>query len=264
MTTSRSITFLLVSFIMLVSLPGCSLFPAAPPPTLVPDAAGLPVTGIAGTVTDRNGLPAAGAYVYAYRSPRGGLRGPADFEAAVGSDGSYLLDLTEGNYHLVARRRPDGGDTGPPRPGDAWALPAKNPITVAPGRLVPVDFVLQTVSQPMLMREGTLTGGDTGLTGILVDAQGRPVAGAFALAYAGSDFKRMPEATSPAVGDDGRFTLYIDRPGFWCLAARTRTRGQPAPGELYGVLGTGDQGCRQVDAGQLIDVGPIRLAPYHR
>jgi hypothetical protein len=127
-----------------------------------------------------------------------------------------------------------------------------------------VDFVLQTVSQPMLMREGTLTGGDTGLTGVLVDGQGQPVAGAFALAYAGSDFRRMPEATSPAVGDDGRFILYVDRPGLWCLAARTRTRGQPIPGELYGVLGDGDQGCRQVSSGQLVDVGSIRLAPYRR
>jgi hypothetical protein len=264
MTMSRYATFLLTGFALLVSLSGCSLAPVAAPPALVLESRDSSVTGIAGTVTDHNGLPASGAYVYAYRSPRGGLRGPADFEAVVGNDGGYLLDLIEGSYHLVARRRPDGGDAGPPRAGDAWALPAKNPVTVTPGRLVPVDFVLQTVSQPRLMREGTLTGGDTGLTGILVDDQGHPVSGAFALAYADSDYRRMPAATSPAVGEDGRFTLYVDRPGRWCLAARTRTRGQPIPGELYGVLDEGAKGCRQVSPGQLIDVGPIRLFPYHR
>lgn len=251
----RSMAFLF----LLGSLVGCALPPAGSSQPAQPA-----VTGIAGTVTDRNGLPAVGAYVYAYRNPRGGLRGPADFEAAVGSDGGYLLDLVEGSYHLVARRRPDGGDAGPPRPGDAWALPAKNPVTVGRGRLVAVDFVLQTVSQPMLMREGTLTGGDTGFTGVLVDVQGRPVTGAFVLGYPDSDFRRMPEATSPAVGEDGRFTLYVDRPGRWCLAARTRTRGQPAPGELYGVLGEGDKGCRQLSAGQLLDVGVFPLAPYRR
>lgn len=250
----------LVSLLLLAGLLGCS----TTPPTAAPQPGVAAMTGIAGTVTDRQGLPAAGAYVYAYRSPHGGLRGPADFEAVVQGDGRYLLDLVEGNYHLVARRRPDGGDAGPPRPGDAWALPAKNPVTVAPGQLVSVDFVLQTVSQPMLMREGTLTGGDTGLTGVLVDAAGRPVAGAFVLGYAGSDFRRMPEATSPAVGEDGRFTLYVDRPGRWCLAARTRTRGQPVPGELYGVLGDGGDGCRQLAAGQLLEVGSIRLVPYRR
>jgi hypothetical protein len=222
------------------------------------------VTGIAGTVTGRDGAPAAGAYVYAYRSARGGLRGPADFEAAVGADGRYLLDLVEGSYHLVARQRPEGGDAGPPRPGDAWALPAQNPVVVRPGTLVAVDFVLHTVAQPMLMREGTLTGGDTGFTGVLLDAEGRPVAGAFVLGYPDGDYRRMPEATSPAVGADGRFTLYVERPGRWCLAARTRTRGQPVAGELFGVLGDGDAACRELGAGQLLEIGAIPLAPYRR
>jgi hypothetical protein len=222
------------------------------------------VTGIAGTVTARNGVPAAGGYVYAYRSARGGLRGPADFEAQVGTDGRYLLDLVEGSYHLVARQRPDGGDAGPPRPGDAWALPANNPVVVRPGELTPVDFVLHTVAQPMLMREGTLTGGDTGFTGVLVDADGHPVAGAFVIAYPDLDFRHIPAATSPAVGADGRFTLYVERAGQWCLAARTRTRGQPLAGEPFGVLGEGGSACRELRAGQLLDVGPIRLLPYRR
>jgi hypothetical protein len=223
-----------------------------------------PLTGITGKVTDHHGVPAAGAYVFAYRSPRGGLRGPADFEAAVDRDGRYLLDLIEGSYHLVARQRPDGGDAGPPRTGDAWALPARNPVTVVAGKLTPVDFTLQTVAQPMLLREGTLTSGDTGFTGTLLDVAGRPVPGSFVLAYPDSDFRRMPEATSPAVGADGRFTLYVERPGRWCLAARTRTRGQPVAGELYGVLGAGAAGCREVAAGELLEIGPLRLAPYRR
>jgi hypothetical protein len=231
---------------------------AAPAPSPVS------ATGIAGSVTDRTGVPAVGAYVYAYRSARGGLRGPADFEAPVGSDGRYLLDLVEGSYHLVARQRPDGGDSGPPRAGDAWALPMQNPVTVTSGVLTTIDFVLHTVAQPMLLREGTLTSGDTGFTGVLVDAAGRPVTGAFVIAYPDSDFRHMPAATSPAVGEDGRFTLYLARPGQWCLAARTRTRGQPVTGELYGVLGEGPAGCREVVAGQVIDVGPLRLTPYRR
>jgi hypothetical protein len=135
---------------------------------------------------------------------------------------------------------------------------------VVSGQLTSVDFVLHTVTQPMLMREGTLTGGDTGFTGVLVDAAGRPLAGAFVLAYPDSDFRCMPEATSPAVGEDGHFTLYVERPGRWCLAARTRTRGQPVAGELYGVLGEGAAGCREVATGVLVEVGPLTLRPYRR
>ena len=114
----------------------------------------------------------------------------------------------------------------------------------------------------MLMREGTLTSGDTGLTGLLVDAAGQPVPGAFVIAYPDADFQRMPEATSAAVGEDGRFHLYVGRNGQWCLAARTRTRGQPIAGELYGLLGTRESSCRNTVSGQVIDVGMIHLTPY--
>lgn len=221
-----------------------------------------PELGITGQVTDGRGSPATGAFVYAYRNPRSNLRGPADFEAQVGGDSRYFLDLVEGDYYLVARMRQSGADAGPPKVGDAWALPAKNPVTVKPGEVTTVDFVLKGVTQPMLMREGTLTSGDTGFTGLLVDGDGQPLPGAFVIAYPDTDFQRMPEATSPAVGDDGRFLLYVARPGQWCLAARTRTRGQPIAGEPYGLLGKQESGCRDTVPGQVLDVGKIRLTPY--
>ncbi len=252
------------SFLLLLLV---TFLAACAPQTSVPnpvEVAATGPTGIAGRVVDRQGAPAVGAYVYAYRSARGGLRGPADFEAAVDADGRYLLDVVEGRYHLVARQRRGGADAGPPRPGDAWAIYAGNPVTVAAGRTSRADFVLQGVTQPMLMREGSLSAGDTGFTGRLVDRKGRAVAGAFVLAYRDVDFRRMPDFTSPAVGEDGHFILYVPAAGRFCLAARTRTRGQPMPGELYGVLGEGDAGCRQVEKGTLADVGTIVLTPYRR
>ncbi len=245
-----------LSCLLLPVLLGCA---AAVPPAVTVDEPGL--TGIAGTVSDAAGAPAAGAYVYAYRSARGGLRGPADFEAEVGGDGRYFLDLVEGRYHLVARSRPGGSDVGPPRAGDAWALFARNPVEVRPGRTSRADFRLQRVTQPMLMREGTLTSGETGFTGRLVDAEGEPVSGAFVLAYGSADFQRRPDYTSPAVGEDGRFTLYLPGPGRFCLAARLQTRGQPRAGEPYGVL-EGD--CPQAQEGRLLDVGSIVLRPYRQ
>ena len=220
--------------------------------------------GIAGQVIDNHGHPAIGAYVYAYRNMRGNLRGPADFESQVGEDSNYYLDLVEGDYYLVARMRQSGVDAGPPKSGDAWALPAKNPVAVNPGEVTTVNFVLQGIAQPMLMREGTLTSGDTGFTGLLIDAKGQPIPGAFVIAYPDNDFQRMPEATSATVGEDGRFHLYVERMGQWCLAARTRTRGQPISGELYGVLGTNGSGCRNTVSGQIIDVETIQLTPYRQ
>lgn len=218
--------------------------------------------GVAGRVTNSMGNSAAGAYVYAYRNLRSNLRGPADFEASVNSSGHYFLDMVEGDYYLVARLRQSGADAGPPKLGDAWALPEKNPVTVQFGERTNIDFVLQGVAQPMLMREGTLTSGDTGFTGLLIDSERKPLPGAFVIAYPEPDYQRMPEATSPAVGEDGRFHLYVEQGGQWCLAARTRPRGQPIAGEPYGLLGTGADGCRKAVSGKVIDVGTILLTPY--
>ncbi len=242
-------------------LSACASAPG-PPAT---EAVTLPgATGIAGRVSGHDGAPAQGAFVYAYRSPRGGLRGPADFEAPVGEDGRYFLDLVEGRYYLVARARRGGADAGPPRPGDAWALFPRNPVAVAAGLTSRADFVLQGISQPMLLREGSLTAGDTGFRGRVVDGRGKPVSGAFAMAYRDADFRRMPDFTSPAVGEDGGFLLYVPEAGTYCLAVRTRTRGQPMAGELYGVLGEGRQGCRSLRQGEILEVGAIVVAPYRR
>lgn len=249
---------LLITLILASSCAEKSFPPAGTGPTTLQEG---PV-GITGQVTDNTNSAATGAYVYAYRNMRGNLRGPADFEARVDNNGRYFLDLVEGDYYLVARMRQSGADAGPPKPGDAWALPARNPVTVNATEVTVVNFTLQGIAQPMLMREGTLTSGDTGFSGLLVGSDDKPLPGAFVIAYPGEDFQRMPEATSPAVGDDGRFQLFVERPGQWCLAARTRTRGQPIAGEPYGKLAGDQSACREAVTGRMIDVGTIRLTPY--
>lgn len=218
-------------------------------------------TGIAGLVADRDGSPAAAVHVYAYRNPRSGLRGPADFESVTDAAGEYFLDLAEGNYYLVARIRRSGGEAGPPRPGDAWALYPHNPVEVQADRTSRADFHLQGIAQPMLLKNGSLATGDTGFAGRLVDGAGRPVPGAFVLAYRDQDTRRMPDATSTAVGEDGKFVLYVPQPGQWCLAARTRMRGQPQRGELYAAAEA--ENCREVEPGQVLEVREIVLRPYH-
>ncbi len=198
-----------------------------------------PQTGLYGQVSRSDGQPASGAWVFAYRRQPEKLRGPADYAARVMRQGEYVLDLIPGRWYLVARNRQQGAISGPPKAGDAWAVYPGNPIELAEQQVERIDFHLQGVAQPMLLREGSLTSGDTGLRGRLVDGQGRPVAGAIALAYQSRDFRRMPDQTSAAVGSDGRFVLYLPQPGRYCLAARERTRGQPIQGELYGLLAAG-------------------------
>ena len=219
-------------------------------------------TGVRGIVLQQDGSVATGAFVYAYRTARHGLRGPADFGVRVERNGEYFLDLVAGEYHLVARHRQSGADAGPPRPGDSWAIHPHNPVLIEEGQFALVDFTLQGGSVPRQVREGSLTTGDTGFRGQLVDAGGRPFAGAFVLAYRTADFHRMPDLTSTPANEDGNFTLFVPEPGRYCLAARTQTRGQPRAGEPYGILGAKGDACRLAVDGEILDVGTITLKPY--
>ncbi|MDF1580489.1 MAG: hypothetical protein P1P74_06870 [Desulfuromonadales bacterium] len=236
---------------------------AAAPRKATSLAAEVGTTGVRGQVLDPDGEILPGAYVYAYRSARGGLRGPADFAAAVDPQGHYFLDLVEGTYHLTARWRKTGADEGPPRAGDAWALFPHNPVIVRPGYTARADFVLRTQQRTHIAREGSLASGDTGFRGQLVAGDGTPLAGAFVLAYRNADFRRIPDYTSLPADAGGNFTLYLPTAGSWCLAARTATRGQPRRGEPYGRLGAGEAACRQLAQGEISDVGTIVLTPYH-
>jgi hypothetical protein len=218
---------------------------------------------VIGTVLTRAGVPATGAYVYAYSSDSKGFRGPADFAAIVDAEGHYTLDVIQGAYHLVARQRRSGAGSGPPQVGDAWAVYEKNPISVDGQDVGPADFRLQIGTGLHQVRQGSLTSGDTGFTGTLTSIS-EIVEGAFVLAYRSPDFRRMPDFTSLPAGQDGRFVLYVPNPGRYCLAARKQTRGQPREGEPYGTLGPGEAGCRQVNRGEILEVGTITLRPHRR
>ena len=219
---------------------------------------------ISGTVLTPDGIPATGAYVYAYRTDSKGLRGPADFAASVDADGHFTLDVIQGQYHLIARQRQSGGGSGPPRAGDAWAVYASNPVLINGPDTGPANFLLQAGTGLHQVRQGSLTSGDTGFSGILKSVEGESVEGAFVLAYRSADFRRMPDFTSLPAGPDGRFVLYVPDSGRYCLAARKQTRGEPREGEPYGTLGEGEASCRQVNQKQILDVGTITLRPHRR
>jgi len=242
---------------LLIGVGGCQR------PTL-PTGDAAAAASFYGEVAGSDEAPGKGAYVYAYLSNRNGLRGPADYAARVEADGSYLLELPPGTYYLICRWRASGSTSGPPRSGDAFALHAGNPVTIAGGVRRRADFALQTVGQQQSLRQGSLTSSDTGIRGRLVDREGQAVAGAFVLAYSSPDYRHSPDWTSLPADDTGHFILYLPGAGRYCLAARTGTRSQPREGELYGRLGDGENGCRDLAQGEIVDIGILVLRPYRR
>jgi hypothetical protein len=150
------------------------------------------------------------------------------------------------------------------RPGDAWAIHPDNPLEVTTGRFTRADFTLRQGGRPGLARGGAVATGKTGLTGRAVDPAGSPVAGLTALVYRGQDIQRMPDFAAAPTGGDGRFVVHLPTAGRYCVVLRSRTRGQPRRGELYGTLEPRTAPCREIAAGQMLDVGTVTVAPYRR
>ena len=214
---------------------------------------------------DLPGPPARRRHVYAYRRPSANFLGPADFASAPsGRDGSYLIDLVEGSYWLVARKRASGSDAGPLVPGDLQRVHPGNPATVAPGAFTVVDLELEEMRDLMFSRTGPRGPTATGIRGRITDASGAPVAWVFAIAYTSADMRRVPDFTSAMTAADGRYVIYLPAGGRYWVGARKHIREKPAPGEPFGLFEGSPDHAVEVATGAFAEGIDIVLGPFGR
>ena len=252
--------------LLLLLLAGCAAPAGQPDPGAggPPAPVGVPTQGVRGRVTYQ-GRPLAGASVYAYRRQIANFLGPADFASAPsGSDGSYLIDLVEGSYWLVARKRASGSDAGPLVPGDLQRIHPGNPAAVSPGAFTTVDLELEEMRDLMFSRTGPRGPTATGIRGRITDAAGAAVAWVFAIAYASADMRRVPDFTSAMTAEDGRFVIYLPAGGRYWVGARKHIRDRPAPGEPFGLYEGSPDHAVEVATGAFVDDIDVVLRPYDR
>lgn len=212
---------------------GCA--PQARHSAIYLDGAGQ--SGITGTLTlKQDGQPVSGAYVNVYPSHVPNLLGPSTYiSSPTGADGSYRLDVPPGKYYVVARKRTSGMATGPISTGDYFSEDSRQVTEIKAGKLTKVDLAMAHMTAPMFFKQGSAASvTETGITGILVDAAGKPLPGGFAIAYTNDDIQRLPDYASSLTNDQGEFTLYLPKGGEYYLAARMHAWDMPHPGELYG------------------------------
>jgi hypothetical protein len=178
--------------------------------------------------------PLAEAYVSVYREGMD-LKGPPyTTSQPSGPDGDYSISLPPGKYFFILRQRKGGDAVGPVRTGDLHSE-VVGPITVRGGETISRDLVaVRKVGETKDLPSTTPAPTTTGISGVITDADGKPVKDARLHAYTYPQMSERPKYVSEATGADGRYVLFFPEGGTYYLAARNRFGGPPKIGELYG------------------------------
>lgn len=212
------------------------------------------VNGSAGTghLQGQITMPVEGAQLYIYK-PGMDLYGPAfAISPVTGNDGRFALELPDGSYIAVVRKRVGGEENGPVLAGDNRSEFLQVAVQ---GGVVELD-----ISAPVKIGDQRQFTGDaeitkTGLSGHVFDSDGKPVEGARVHIYDHVQMSERPKFVSEKTGPDGRFMVYLPAGGTYYLAARNKFGGPPKLGDLYGRFdkGTIEPSAVVVEEGQLLE-----------
>nr|NIS40271.1 carboxypeptidase regulatory-like domain-containing protein [Desulfuromonadales bacterium] len=189
-------------------------------------------TAIRGEITYRD-EPLERVYLYVYRDPSGGFKGPG-YQIVPVEKGRFRLRLPPGEYYLLARKRQKGGRYGPIEIGDYFNYYYGNPVTVEDGETRTVR--IETITRLSMLEQDDDAGSLRGVRGTIIGPAGKPAAGVRVFAYRGTAMTGTPKHFSDPSGADGQFDLPLPAGTFYLLA-RESFGGPAAPGERYGKYG---------------------------
>ncbi|MBE0499847.1 MAG: carboxypeptidase regulatory-like domain-containing protein [Desulfuromonadales bacterium] len=191
------------------------------------DSVSVELGHISGTIL----TPLEGTTLNVYKKGMDLYGPPFTSSNLTGEDGSFDLALPPGEYIAVARKRKNGELSGPVLAGDNRS-----------------DFITLTVNgdQQGLSIIAPFKVGDsrrltaevaqtqTGLSGLILDSDGRPVEGARVHVYDHVQMSERPKFVSEKTAPNGSYLIYLPKGGTYYLAARDKFGGPPKLGDLYG------------------------------
>ncbi len=170
-----------------------------------------------------------GGRVYFYNSFEDlAARKPVAVSSPANETGAFELAVPPGSYWLAAKVRAAGAEDGVLSPGDLFSYHGSNPISVAPGKLTHVGFILLKKEQEIAYEE--IPAADSGSLAGVVNFKGQPMAGATISLYlnAAENFRGPVYASPPPTGKAGTFRLDLLPENKYYLIARKRASGAQA------------------------------------
>ncbi len=213
-------------------------------------------TGIRGLVLF-NGKPLSGAQVMVYLNANSNFKGLGFDQRFTDARGRFIIDLPEGTYYLLVRKRRSGQMAGPLVTGDYYAYYEGNPLVVRDGKYL--DAALTCVVKQDRVKDERE--GQTIVSGLVVDKEGRPLAGVYVGAYLSSQVMGRPAYVSPLTGNDGLFQLELPKGGKYYLMGRDTYSGPPAPGDLFGWYSGSEDHSIVIETGAKLENLKIIVAP---
>ena len=205
-------------------------------------------------VTGTVSVPLADARIYIY-GEGDDIYGPAQvISEPTSSDGVFSLSLKPGKYIAVVRKRVSDEVAGPVMIGDYRGEPM--PFEVAEGTqsvTLPLTATLKVANEKAF--PSRVSGDATGISGVVLDADGNAVEGLRVHIYDHIQMSERPKYVSERTGANGKFFVPVKRGGTYYLAARDRFGGPPQIGDLYGRYdeGTVDPSGVVVRKGELME-----------
>ena len=205
--------------------------------------------GVQGIVTE----PLEGAYIFVYEKGADPHGPPFVMSKdATGADGSFAIELPDGNYTVVARRHKNGLPGSPLSEGDQKSAPID--ITVKGGRIVNHDLVMEQKKDDQKYFDASAAS-ETAISGKVLDSDGAPMKGFRVHVYTYAQMSERPKYVSSATGPDGKYVVYLPKGGTYYIAARDHFGGPPKIGDFYGRIdeGTIDPSGVIIKTGQKLD-----------
>jgi len=182
-------------------------------------------SGVEGVVR-HDGKPVGNVSVLVYLDLTSDLKGPAYLSTVTDEQGRFSLDISDGSYFFVFRKKNEEL-FGPPSPGDFVGIFPIFPLEVNGGGYL-MQVSLLKIPEKM---KSNLQQKSYIIKGQVLDKKKKPKKGVYVVLYEDYTLLGKPDYVSHPTDEKGNFRIYVKKPGTFFVVLRKSLGDTPQLGE---------------------------------